>query len=387
MNLSRKLFEEEHTAFRESVGAFVDREILPSRDRFREERTIDRDVWATAGRQGYLGLCVPEEYGGVGVEDFRFNQVFGEELARAGLAFGSSLSMHTDIVAPYLCELGTDEQKDRWLERFCSGEMITGIAMTEPGAGSDLRAIRTAARRDGSDWIINGSKTFITNGMNADLIVVAVRTSDDHASGLTMVCLETGTPGYTRGRKLAKVGQHEADTAELFFEDVRVPQDDILGDVGQGLQYMVRHLAQERLSSACLNVAHCSHILALTLDYVRERQAFGRAIGAFQFNRFTLAELSTELDVTQVFVDRCVEAHVAGELTAVDAAKAKLWSSDVQNRLIDTCLQLHGGYGYMDEYEVAHAWRDARVTKIWAGSNEIMKEIIGRSLGLGEPRR
>jgi alkylation response protein AidB-like acyl-CoA dehydrogenase len=385
--MRRTHFTDEHDWFRESVRGFVDKTILPRRAQDRRDRQIDRETWLEAGRRGLLGLGVPASYGGSDVVDYRFNQVWIEELSRASVAYASAFSMHTDVCLPYLLDLTTEEQRARWLPKFVTGEIVTGIGMTEPGAGSDLGALKTNARRDGADWIINGSKTFITNGTSADLVIVAARTAlDGQRKGITLFAIEAGTPGYVRGRKLEKVGQHEADTAELFFEDVRVGDEQVIGEVDRGFQAMMHHLAQERLSSACANVAHARSTLDLTLEYAGERKAFGRAIGAFQHNRFLLADLVTRIDVTQAFVDHCVEMHLTGELDAVDAAKAKWWTSDVQGTVVDACLQLHGGYGYMTEYEVAHAWTDARVTRIWAGSNEIMKEIIGRSLGFADPR-
>lgn len=380
--LRRSHLTDDHQWFRESVAAFVDRTLLPRRPAHRADRGIDRTCWTIAGEQGFLGLGVPARYGGSDVDDFRFNQIWNEELARAGMAYGSSFSIHTDVCLPYLLQLTTEEQRERWLPRFVTGEMITAIGMTEPEAGSDLKALRTTAEHDGTGWTLNGSKTFITNGFSADLVIVAARTS----AGITLFAVEAGAEGFRRGRKLDKVGQHEADTAELFFDDVRLPDEQLIGQPGRGFAHMMDHLAQERLGSACLNTAHAAHALAQTLGYVLERKAFGRTIGSFQHSRFLLADLQTRVEVTQAFVDRCVEAHVERRLSAVDAAKAKWWSSQVQHDVIDACVQLHGGYGYMEEYDIAHAWTDARVTRIWAGSNEIMKELIGRSLGLGDPR-
>ncbi|HEV7918300.1 MAG TPA: acyl-CoA dehydrogenase family protein [Solirubrobacterales bacterium] len=380
--MDRTIFEDEHNWFRESVKTFVDREIMPNREKIREQRIIDREIWLKAGEAGFLGLGVPSEYGGSGTDDFRFNAVFGEELARAGVAFGSSFGIQTDIVAPYLIDLATDEQKQRWMPKFCTGEYISAIGMTEPNAGSDLAAIKTTAKRDGEGWVVNGSKTFITNGYQADLVVTAARTED----GISLFMIEEGMPGFNRGRKLEKIGQHEADTAELFFEDVAVPPENLLGELNKGFVHMMERLAQERLSSAVGAVGHSRHALDITLEYAKEREAFGRPIGSFQHNRFKLAEMVTELDVAQVYVDHCIQSHVDKKLTAVDAAKAKWWCTDLQGRVLDQCLQLHGGYGFMEEYDVARGWADARIQRIWAGTNEIMKEIIGRSLGFGDPR-
>jgi alkylation response protein AidB-like acyl-CoA dehydrogenase len=380
----RDVYTDEHELFRESVAAFVRREIWPHRDEIREQRRIGRAIWRQAGQQGLLGISVPEAHGGAGVDDFRFNAVMQEELARAGMAYASAFQVHADVVAPYLVELTTDEQRTRWLPGFCSGELVTAIAMSEPGGGSDLAALRTTAvQRDGA-WVLNGSKTFITNGTGADLVVVAARTPDHGPRSITLFGVERDTPGFSAGRKLDKIGQHEADTAELFFDDARVAAENVIGEVGDGFRAMMARLPLERLGCAVGNVAHAANALGLTLDYVRERRAFGRPIGSFQANRFVLAELTTLVDVTQAHVDQCLAQHVAGRLDPVATAKAKWWTSDVQNRVLDTCVQLFGGYGYMAEYDVARAWADARVTKIWAGSNEIMKELIGRSLGLDE---
>lgn len=383
--MRRTIFDDEHDHFRETVRTFIQREVTPHHERWREERQIDRGMWLAAGRADLLGVSVPEEYGGVGLDDIRFNAVLTEELARAGLALASSVGIHTDVVAPYLTGLTTDDQKQRWLPRFASGELITAIGMTEATAGSDLGALRTRAQRNGTAWILNGSKTFITNGASADLVVVAARTGD-RLHDISLFGVDATAKGFARGRKLRKVGQHEADTAELFFEDVRVSDDDLIGELHGGFTAMMRNLPKERMHSACANIAHADQVLSTTLAYAREREAFGRAIGTFQHSRFLLAELSTEVDVTQAYVDRCLQEYVRGNLPEVDTAKAKWWTAQIQNRVIDACVQLHGGYGYMEEYEVARAWSDARVTKIWAGSNEIMQELIGRSLGLGEER-
>ena len=381
--MRRTLFDEDHEAFRGSVREFVDRHVQPNMEKFITQRSIDRGVWLEAGRQGYLGLGVPAEYGGSEAGDYRFNAVLGEELSKVSVGIDSCLGIHCDIVAPYLVELTTAEQKARWLPRFCSGEIVTAIGMTEPSGGSDLAGMRTTAVRDGSSWVLNGSKTFITNGYGADLVVVAALTSPERrAKGISLFAVEAGMTGFERGRKLEKVGQPESDTAELFFTDLRVPAENLLGEVDRGFVYMMQRRPQDRLSAAVSNVAHAAAVLAETIDYVRQRKAFGQPIGSFQHNKFLVADLVTLIEVTQAFVDQCVLAHNAGELTAVDAAKAKWWTAEVQNDVLDACVQLYGGYGYMTEYRVARAWMDARVTKIWAGSNEIMKEIIGRDLAL-----
>jgi alkylation response protein AidB-like acyl-CoA dehydrogenase len=384
--MRRTIFTEDHEAFRASVREFVDRVLRSRAEEMIRDRTIPRDVWIEAGKNDLLGLEIPEQYGGVAAGDYRFNAVLSEEKARFSFAVSSCLGIHSDICPPYLVDLGTEEQKQRWLPGIARGEQIIAIAMTEPSGGSDLAALRTTAVRadDGSgDWVLNGSKTFITNGHQCDLAIVAARTDPAAgAKGITLFVLEAGMPGFTKGPKLDKVGQDEADTSELFFSDVRVPDSHRLGAEGQGFVAMMERLVQERVGAAVANTAHAAQILSETIDYARERAAFGRPIGTFQHNRFKIAELVTAMEVTQAYVDQCVLAHSEGRLSAADAAKAKWWSAQVQNDVLDECVQLWGGYGYMNEYRVARAWRDARVSKIWAGSNEIMKEIIGRDLGL-----
>jgi alkylation response protein AidB-like acyl-CoA dehydrogenase len=381
--MKRPIFDEDHDAFRESCRTFVDRALRPNQEKHIANHEFGREVWLELGKQGFLGLNVPEEYGGAGVDDIRFSLILAEELSKLAFAYSSCVGIHTNCVAPYLVDLGTKEQKQRWLPRFCTGELITALAMTEASGGSDLAALKTRAVRDGADWVLSGSKTFITNGASADLILVAARTSPDKgAKGITLFAVEAGMAGFERGRKLDKVGQAEADTSELFFDDVRVPAANVIGEIDQGFVYMMQRLVTERIGSAVNNLAHARQILEETLVYARERKAFGTPIGSFQANKFVLAELQTMAEVTQAFVDQCTLAAVHGTLTAVDAAKAKWWSAKVQNDILDACVQLWGGYGYMNEYRVARAWADARVSKIWAGSNEIMKELIGRELGL-----
>jgi alkylation response protein AidB-like acyl-CoA dehydrogenase len=382
--MRRSVYEPEHEALRETAREFVDRHVRARESDFINAREIPRDVWLEAGKQGLLGLQVPEEYGGGGVAgDYRFTAVVGEELAGFSVALGSSYGIHADVNAPYLTRLTTPEQRERWLPGYCTGELWTAIGMTEPSGGSDLAALKTTAVRDGDDWIINGSKTFITNGYNADLVIVAARTDPSKgARGISLFGVEAGTPGFSRGRKLDKVGQPEADTAELFFQNLRVPQQNLIGEQDQGFIHMMQHLPQERLGASIANLAITRSVLTDTLRYTKERKAFGQQIGSFQHNKFLLAELDTKVEVSQAFVDKCILAHVDGQLTAVDAAKAKWWTAQVQSEVLDACVQLHGGYGYMTEYRAARAWMDSRVTKIWAGSNEIMKELIGRDLGL-----
>ena len=380
---TRTIFADEHDAFREAVATFVERAITPRLDEIAALHRHPRELWREAGSKGFLGLEVPEAYGGGGAQDYRFNAVLHEELSRASLATSSAFAIHFDVCAPYLVELTTDEQKSRWLPRFCTGDLVTAIGMTEPNAGSDLANLKTTAIRESDGWVLNGSKTFITNGSTADLVIVAARTGPSAgARGITLFAVEKGTPGFMPGRVLDKVGQAEADTAELFLDDVRVPDGNLIGDVGQGFVHMMQRLAQERLGAAIANIAHARTILDETLVYVKQREAFGRPVGSFQHNAFVLADMVTRAEVTQTYVDQQIMAHAAGELTAVDAAKAKWWSADVQGQILDACVQLHGGYGFMREYRAGRAWADARVTRIWAGSNEIMKLIISRDLGL-----
>ena len=382
--MRRTIFTEDHEAFRTSARGFIDRTVRPRAEEMIRQHGIPREIWLEAGRQGLLGLSIPEEYGGSGADDYRFNAVLAEEQAHLSAALASCMGIHSDVCPPYLVEHGTQEQKQRWLPGIASGELVIAIAMTEPSGGSDLAALKTTAARDGDGWVLNGSKTFITNGFSCDLVIVAARTDPGKgAKGITLFVVEAGTEGFTKGEPLDKVGQDEADTCELFFEDVRLPDDCRLGEEGRGFITMMEHLTQERVGSAVSNTAHAAQILSETLEYTKERTAFGQAIGTFQHNKFLLAELVTRIEVTQAFVDQCVLAHSAGELGPVDAAKAKWWSAHVQGEVLDACVQLYGGYGFMNEYRVARAWRDARVTRIWAGSNEIMKEIIGRDLGLG----
>ncbi len=381
--MRRSIYNEDHEAFRSSVREFLERQVIPRVEEHAAAKAIPREFWLEAGKQGFLGLEIPEQYGGSEAGDYRFNAVLMEEMNKVNAALGSCLGIHADITAPYLVELGTEEQKQRWLPGVAAGEILLAIGMTEPSGGSDLAALKTTAVRDGDEWVINGSKTFITNGYSADLVLVAARTSPEKkARGITLFAVEATTPGFSRGRKLDKVGQDESDTAELFFEDVRVTDAEIVGELDNGFIHMMQKLPQERLGCAVSNLAHAKQILEETLQYTKDRKAFGQSIGQFQHNKFLLAELFTQIEVTQAYLDQCVISHDAKELTPVDAAKAKWWSSEIQNQVLDHCVQLHGGYGFMNEYRVARAWRDARVSKIWAGSNEIMKELIGRDLGL-----
>ena len=377
------LYEADHEAFRDMVRSFVAKHIVPFHEQWEADGLVDRAVWLEAGKQGLLGLDIPEEYGGGGVRDFRYNAVLTEELMRVG-ATGVGFFLHNDVVSPYLRDLADEEQKQRWLPGFASGELISAIAMTEPGAGSDLQGIATTARRDGDDFVVNGSKTFITNGILSDIVIVAVRTDPDSpgSQGLSLLMVERDMPGFERGRNLNKVGLKAQDTAELFFDDVRVPAANLLGGLNRGFAYLLHNLPQERLSIAVAAVAACEWMLEMTLEYVKERRAFGQPIGSFQYNRFTLAELATKVQIARVFLNTCIAELNAGRLSVTDAAMAKWWTTDLQNAVADACLQLHGGYGYMNEYPISKAWRDSRVQSIYGGTNEIMKEIIGRSLGV-----
>jgi alkylation response protein AidB-like acyl-CoA dehydrogenase len=381
--MKREIYDEDHEAFRGSVREFLERSVIPHVEEHAAAKALPREFWIEAGKQGFLGLEIPEQYGGVAAGDYRFNAVMAEELSKVNAALGSCWGIHADITAPYIVALGTEEQKQRWLPGVASGEILLAIGMTEPSGGSDLAALRTTAVRDGDTWVINGSKTFITNGYSADLILTAVRTSPEKkARGITLFAIPSDAEGFSRGRKLDKVGQDESDTAELFFENVRLSDEHVVGELDGGFIHMMQKLPQERLGCAISNIAHAQQILDETLQYAKDRQAFGTSIGSLQHNKFLLAELFTQLEVSQAYLDQCITAHDKGELTPVDAAKAKWWTSQIQNDVLDHCVQLHGGYGFMNEYRVARAWRDARVSKIWAGSNEIMKELIGRDLGL-----
>ncbi|CAM4226038.1 acyl-CoA dehydrogenase family protein [Nocardia ninae] len=380
--MERTLFEPEHDLFRESFRKFLDQHVAPNHAEWEEQGIVDRAVWLEAGKQGFLGMAMPEEYGGGGVKDFRYNAIVAEESVR-GQYSGLGFALHNDVIAPYLLELANEEQKQRWLPGFCSGEIITAIAMTEPGTGSDLQGIKTRAVRDGDDWVLNGAKTFITNGINADIVIVVAQTDPEKgAMGFSLLVVERDMPGFERGRNLDKLGLKAQDTAELSFTDVRVPAANLLGQEGAGFIHLMQNLPQERLSIAVMAAAAMEACLDMTIQYVRDRKAFGKPIGTFQNTRFVLAELATKTTAVRVLVDRFIEDLNNGKLSVEDAAMAKWWSTEEQVELIDRCLQLHGGYGYMKEYPIAKAYMDARVQTIYGGTTEIMKEIIGRSLKL-----
>ncbi|MGV0791495.1 acyl-CoA dehydrogenase family protein [Mycolicibacterium sp. XJ1819] len=381
--MRRDIFESEHDEFRATARSYFETVCVPHTDEWEACGHVDREAWVEAGKLGLLGWEMPEEYGGLGLKDFRYNAIVNEEFWGSG-AVGIGLGVQNDILAGYFSELTTEEQKKRWLPGYVSGELITAIAMSEPGAGSDLANVKTSARRDGDDYIINGAKTFISNGLLADLVVVVCRTdpeADKPHKGLSLIAVESGMPGFTRGRKLDKIGQRSADTAELIFEDVRVPAANLIGEENHGFYHLMRNLPAERLGIAIHASASARRALELTVQYAHDRKAFGQPIGTFQVNRHAIAQMQTELDIMQTYVDKCIMAVNSGELTADEAAGAKWWSTEAQWRIIDRCLQLHGGYGYINEYEIARIWRDARVQRIYGGTNEIMLDIVGKGMG------
>lgn len=376
------IYDQTHELFRESFRSFVDKEMVPHSEEWERAGIMDRSVYVEAGKHGFVGMAVPEQYGGGGSADFRFNAVINEELARAGLGgAGLGLALHNDITTPYFVEYCNEEQSQRWLPGIASGELVTAIAMTEPGTGSDLQGIATTAVKDGDEYVLNGSKTFITNGINSDLIIVVAKTSSEGGRGsMSLLVVERGMEGFERGRNLEKIGQHSQDTAELFFSDVRVPAANLLGEEGRGFDYLAFNLAQERLSIGVYGLAAAEAALSWTVDYVKEREAFGQALAKFQNTKFVLAEVGTECRVTRPFMDECVTKLNNKELTAAEAAMAKLWGTELQNRSVDRCLQLFGGYGFTTEYPIGRAYADARVTTIYGGTSEIMKTIISKDV-------
>ena len=381
--MERSLFEEEHEMFRKAFRTFLERELVPHREEWEAAGVIDREVFAKAGASGFLAMSVPEKFGGAGVDDFRYNLIIAEEICAADVyPAGLGMTLHSDVCLPYFLDYCNEEQQARWLPGIASGELITAVAMTEPGIGSDLASMSTTALRDGDTYILNGSKTFITNGILSDLVIVACKTdpTQRHA-GMSLLVVETGMEGFVRGRNLDKLGMHSQDTAELFFSDVRVPVENRIGDEGQGFKLLVKNLPQERLSIAMAGVAHARAILNWTTEYCNERTAFGQKIGSFQNSRFKLAEMQTEITIAESFIDKSVLALNEGTLTAEEAAMSKWWCTELQKKVADICVQLHGGYGYMIEYAVGRAYTDARVTSIYGGTTEIMKEIIGKSMG------
>ena len=380
--MRRTIFTEDHDAFRASARTYFERECAPYARQWELQGRVSREAWLAAGKAGLIGWQFPEQYGGQGLRDFRYNAIMAEEMVATG-SVGIGLGLQNDVLPPYLDDLTTDEQKARWLPGVISGETICAVAMSEPGAGSDLSAISTTARREGDAWVVNGAKTFITNGLLADLVVVACKT--DVAAGhrgISLIVVEGGTEGFERGRPLDKVGLKSQDTAELFFRDVRVPADNLIGQEGRGFYHMMRNLPTERLAIAVSALAGAERAFALTLEYAKTRSAFGQPIGTFQANRFALADIRAKLNVARVYLDGCILALVDGDLNADEAAAAKYWTSETAWQIIDRCMQLYGGYGYVNEYEIARLWRDNRIHRVFGGTSEIMQEIIGRSLGL-----
>jgi alkylation response protein AidB-like acyl-CoA dehydrogenase len=379
--MERRIFEPEHDMFRETARRFYETECAPHSTEWERNGITAREPWLRAGELGLIGWEAPEKFGGQGVKDFRYNAIMTEEMHATGTV-GVGIGLQNDIMASYLIDLTTDEQKGRWLPGYVSGELITAIAMSEPGAGSDLAGIRATAVRDGDHYVVNGTKTFISNGILADLVVTVVKTDPPaDRKGISLLVIERGMEGFQRGRNMDKIGQKAADTAELFFTDVRVPAENLLGEENRGFYHLMRNLPAERLGIAIHAVAQSRRALELTRQYASERRAFGTPIGSFQVNRHAIADMSVKLDVMQVYVDRCIEAVNAGELTAQEAAGAKLWATETQWEIVDRCLQIHGGYGYMNEYEIARLWRDARVQRLYGGTSEIMRDLVGRSLG------
>jgi alkylation response protein AidB-like acyl-CoA dehydrogenase len=383
--MDRNIFDEEHEMFRDAARNFLQKEIGPNAERWAEQEIVDREAFLKAGEQGMLCMWADEKYGGAGVSDFRYEQILLEENARYG-DVGFFIFLHSRLVGPYIGALGTEEQKMRWLPKCVSGENILAVAMTEPGAGSDVSGIRTKAEDKGDHYLLNGSKTFISNGILADLVIVAAKTDASSSHGLSLLVVERGMQGFERGKNLKKMGMHSQDTAELFFNNVKVPKENLLGEWNRGFYHLMHFLAEERLLSAVGALANAEAAFAVTLDYASERQVFGQKVADFQVNRFKFADMRTEMDVAQAFIDRCVMVHNDGKLTADDAAKAKLYSTELEDRVTDQCVQLHGGNGYMEEYPISRMYTAARVSRIYAGSSEIMREIIARSIGL-DPRK
>ncbi len=383
--MQRNIFDEEHEMFRDSVRGFMQKEIQPHSDKWHEQGIVDREAFRKAGEQGLLLMWADEKYGGAGVADFRYEQVLIEENVRYGDA-GFFMTLHNRLVGPYIGQLGTEEQKERWLPKCVSGEHILAIGITEPGAGSDVASLRTKAEDKGDHYLLNGSKTYISNGILADLVIVVARTNPNSRHGMSLFVVERGMEGFERGRNLKKMGLKSQDTAELFFNNVKVPKENLLGKLDRGFYHLMHFLAEERLLGAVGYVATSAAAFDITLDYIKDRKAFGQTIADFQNTRFQMASMRTEIDVAQAFVDQCVTAHNEGTLSADDAAKAKLFTSEMEGRVVDTCVQLHGGAGYMDEYPICRMYLNARISRIYAGSSEVMREIIARSVGL-DPRK
>jgi len=380
--IERTVFGEQHEQFRDTVRRFLDKEVAPHHAEWEEQGYVDRSVWAKAGANGLLCLSMPEQYGGADA-DRLYSVVMFEEIARAGFT-GLGFGLHNEIVAPYILRYGSEAQKERYLPAMARGEIVGAIAMSEPAAGSDLQGIRSTAQDAGDHFVLNGSKTFITNGWHADLVIVVAKTDPSAgAKGTSLLLVERGMPGFEKGKRLKKVGMKAQDTSELFFDNVKVPKANLLGDMNRGFIYLMQELPWERLQIAISGIAAAQAAIDWTMDYTKERKAFGTTVASFQTTRFKLAELQTEVQVARVFVDRCTELLLEGKLDTATASMAKYWCSDLQCKVIDECVQLHGGYGYMWEYPIARAWADARVQRIYGGTNEIMKEVVARSIGLG----
>jgi alkylation response protein AidB-like acyl-CoA dehydrogenase len=383
--INRRIFNNEHDVFRDSVRKWAAAELAPNSEQWRADGMVPKSAWKKAGEQGYLCMWADEAYGGAGMEDYRYDQILIEELLHVESGF--FLALHNRVVGPYLNNLATDEQKARWLPGCVSGDTILSIAMTEPGAGSDLAGMKTRAENKGDHWLLNGAKTYISNGLISNLCVVAARTNPDSTHAVGLFVVEEGMPGFQRGRKLKKLGLHSQDTAELFFQDVKVPKANVLGEPTQGFRNLMLNLAEERLTNAVGNVTRAERAFQVTLAYITDRKAFGRPIGTFQNSRFKMADMRARIDACWALVDHCVMEHVERKLKPEIAAGAKLYTSEVEGWVVDECLQLHGGAGYMDEYEICRLYADARISRIYAGTSEIMKEIIGRSLGLDDRKQ
>jgi len=383
--MDRNIFDEDHEMFRDASRAFLINEIKPHVDKWDEQEIVDREAFLKAGEQGLLCMWADEKYGGAGISDFRFEQILLEENAKHG-DVGFFIFLHNRLVGPYIGDLGTEEQKERWLPKCVSGEYILAVAMTEAGAGSDISGIRTKAEDKGDHYLLNGSKTFVSNGILADLVIVAAKTDSNSSHGISLLVVERGMEGFERGKNLKKMGMHSQDTAEIFFNNVKVPKENLLGEWNRGFYHLMHFLAEERLLSAVGALANAEAAFEVTLEYATDRKVFGKAVADFQVNRFKFADMRMEMDVCQAFIDRCVMVHNDGQLTADDAAKAKLFATELEDRVTDQCVQLHGGNGYMDEYPISRMYTAARVSRIYAGSSEIMREIIARSIGL-DPRQ
>ena len=378
----RNVYNADHEQFRAAFRSWLDKEVVPHHEQWEKDGIAPREIWLEAGKHGFLGYHVPEQYGGGGVDDYRFGAVMQEEVSDTGvIGSANGMTLHNDIVLPYYLSLANDDQKARWLPKMVTGEYITAIAITEPNAGSDMAGTKTTAVRKGDTYVVNGSKTFITNGINSDLVLTVCRTDPEAGHrGFSLIVLERGMKGFERGRNLDKLGMHAQDTAELFFDNVEVPAENVLGEPGMGFMYLMHNLAQERFGMAIGAVAVAKAALRWTIEYTKERKAFGQSIASMQNSKFLLAELHSEVQMASAYVDRCLELHCEGKLTAEQAAAVKFLTTELQNRVVDRCLQLHGGYGYMNEYKIARAWADSRIQTIYGGTSEIMKEIVGRAI-------